>query len=101
LTEETAASLEKTRLLTKIPGVNFYSSLLITSEVSEIDRFDGAKQVVGYAGLDIRSSASRLTRGLNDRSRSAEVETYAGSSFSVSKQWFTAVTIILAGSTVS
>jgi len=83
--EETAASLEETQLLMTIPGVSFFSSLMITSEIGEIDRFDEAKQVVSYADW-IRSSASQGTCRQKDRSRSAEVETYAGSSFSVFKR---------------
>ena len=42
LIEETAASLEETQLLMTIPGVSFYLSSLITSEIGEIDRFDEA-----------------------------------------------------------
>ena len=38
--EETAASLEATQLLMTIPGVSFYSSLLITElTVSQIERW--------------------------------------------------------------
>ena len=32
-----------------IPGVSFYSSLLITSELGDIDRFDRDKEVVSFA----------------------------------------------------
>jgi transposase len=35
-----------------ILSVSFYSSLVITSKISGIDRFDEANQVVSYAGLD-------------------------------------------------
>lgn len=35
-----------------IPSANFYSSLLITAELGEIDWFVNTKQVVSYAGLD-------------------------------------------------
>ncbi len=50
--EERAASLPETQLLMTIPGVSYYSSLLIHAEIGEIDRFDEAKQVVSYAGLN-------------------------------------------------
>ncbi|ELZ38184.1 IS110 family transposase [Halorubrum distributum] len=65
LIEETAASLEETQLLMTIPGVSFYSSLLITSEIGETDRFDKAKQVVSYAGLNpvVRESGDSRTEG--------------------------------------
>lgn len=42
--EEVAASLEAMQLLMMILGVSFYSSLLITSELGEIDRFDTTKR---------------------------------------------------------
>ena len=65
LIERAAASLEETQLLMTIPGVSFYSSLLITSELGEIDRFDRAEQVVSYAGLDpvVRESGDSRTEG--------------------------------------
>jgi len=63
--EETAASLEATQLLMTIPGVSFYSSLLITSEIGEIERFDRAEEVVSYAGLNpvVRESGDSRTEG--------------------------------------
>ena len=63
--EETAASLEATQLLMTIPGVSFYSSLLITAELGEIERFDEADQAVSYAGLDpvVRESPDSRTEG--------------------------------------
>ncbi|QRY22488.1 IS110 family transposase [Halobacterium sp. GSL-19] len=65
LIEETAASLEETQLLMTIPGVSFYSSLLITAEIGEIERFDEANEVVSYAGLDpvVRESGDSRTEG--------------------------------------
>ena len=63
--EESAASLKETQLLMTIPGVSFYSSLLITAELGEIERFDEDKQVVSYAGLDpvVRESGDSRTEG--------------------------------------
>jgi transposase len=63
--EETAAFLEETQLLMTIPGVSFYSSLLSTSELGEIERFDRAEEVVSYAGLNpvIRESGDSRTEG--------------------------------------
>ena len=48
-----------------IPGVSFYSSLLITAELGEIERFDEAKEAVSYAGLDptVRESGDSRTEG--------------------------------------
>jgi transposase len=34
-----------------IPGVGYYSALLIKSEIGEINRFPSAKQLCAYAGL--------------------------------------------------
>jgi len=63
--EEIAASLPETQLLMSIPGVSFYSSLLITAELGEIERFDEASQAVSYAGLDpvVRESGDSRTEG--------------------------------------
>ena len=65
LIEEIAASLRETQLLMTIPGVSFYSSLLITAEIGDIDRFDDVNQVVSYAGLDpvVRESGDSRTEG--------------------------------------
>jgi len=62
---EVAASLEETRLLMTIPGVSFYSSLMITAELGEIERFDRSKEAVSYAGLDpvVRESGDSRTEG--------------------------------------
>jgi transposase len=66
--EERAASLRETQLLMSIPGVSYYSALLIYAEIGEIDRFDRAKEVVSYAGLNpvIRESGdSRFEGGIS------------------------------------
>jgi transposase len=68
--EERAASRPETQLLMTIPGVSYYSSLLIHAEIGEIDRFDEAKQVVSYAGLNpvIRESGdSRFEGGISKK----------------------------------
>ncbi|WP_207890128.1 transposase, partial [Natrarchaeobius chitinivorans] len=53
------------QLLMTIPGVSYFTSLLITSELGEIDRFSSAKKVISYAGLDpsIRQSGDKEVRG--------------------------------------
>ena len=73
--EETAASLEETQLLMTTPGVSFYSSLLITSEIGEIDRFDEANQVVSYVGLDpvVRESGDSRTEGSTSKRGSGDL----------------------------
>ena len=73
--EERAASLRETQLLMSIPGVSFYSSLLITSEIGEIDRFDRDKEVVSYAGLDpvVRESGDSRTEGRISKRGSARL----------------------------
>ena len=62
LIEETAVSIEETQLLMTIPGVSFFSSLLIHAEIGEIERFDRAEEVVSYAGLDPVVKESGETR---------------------------------------
>ncbi|WP_340102323.1 IS110 family transposase, partial [Salinibaculum salinum] len=50
--EERAGSLKETQLLMTIPGVSYYSALLIYAELGEIDRFDSHKEVVSFMGLN-------------------------------------------------
>jgi transposase len=38
-------------LLMTIPGISFYSALLIISEIGEIERFEDSSSLVGYSGL--------------------------------------------------
>jgi transposase len=40
-----------TRLLTTIPGVGYYSALLIISEIGAINRFPDSNHLCSYAGL--------------------------------------------------
>ena len=66
--EERAASLPETQRLMTIPGVSFYSALLIYAELGEIERFEGSKQAVSYAVLNpvIRESGdSRFEGGIS------------------------------------
>lgn len=72
--EETAVALEETQRLMTIPGVSFYSSVLILGEVGDVARFDRAEELVSYAGLDPVTRASGDTRkegGISKQGRSA------------------------------
>jgi transposase len=53
------------QLLMGIPGISYYSALLILSEVGEIGRFPDAKHLCSYAGLvpSIYSSGSKTYNG--------------------------------------
>lgn len=53
------------RLLMTIPGVSYYSALLILSEVGEVSRFPDAKHLCSYAGLvpSVYSSGSKSFHG--------------------------------------
>ena len=46
------------RLLMTIPGISYYSALIITAEIGDIRRFNNAKQLVSYAGLNPSVSQS-------------------------------------------
>ena len=63
--EDRAGSLKETQLLMSIPGVSYYSALMIYAEVGEIDRFDRDKEVVSYVGLNpvIRESGDSRFEG--------------------------------------
>ena len=42
---------ESARLLMTIPGISFYSALLLVSEIGDVDRFPDSAHLVSYAGL--------------------------------------------------
>lgn len=68
--EDRAAVLDETQLLMTIPGISHYSALVIYAELGEIKRFDNAKEVVRYVGLNpvIRESGdSRFEGGISKR----------------------------------
>ncbi len=46
-----AGSNEDANLLMTIPGISYYSALLIISEIAEIGRFEDSSSLVGYSGL--------------------------------------------------
>jgi transposase len=58
--EEVAGEIPGAQLLQTIPGIGSYRSLLITTEVLPIERFQQPKHLVSYAGLAPRSSQSGL-----------------------------------------
>lgn len=63
--EETAAAHPDAQRLTTIPGVGYFSALLLTAEIGDVERFSSAKHLVSYAGLDpsIRQSGEKEVRG--------------------------------------
>ena len=68
--EDRAGSLEETQLLMSIPGVSYYSALMIYAELGEISRFSEDKEVVSYVGLNpvIRESGdSRFEGGISKK----------------------------------
>jgi len=46
-----ALSDESARLLMTIPGISFYSALLLVSEIGDVSRFPDSAHLVSYAGL--------------------------------------------------
>jgi len=46
------------RVIMTIPGISYYSGLMITAEIGDIRRFKSAKQLVSYAGLNPSVSQS-------------------------------------------
>jgi transposase len=42
----------RVRLLISVPGIGYYTALLILSEIGDIDRFPDANHLVSYAGLN-------------------------------------------------
>ena len=66
----TALGLWETQLLMSVPGVSYYSALMIYAELGEISRFSEDKEVVSYVGLNpvIRESGdSRFEGGISKK----------------------------------
>jgi transposase len=49
--KERASEDDDVKLLTTIPGIVYYSALLIKSEIGDIDRFPSGEKLCSYAGL--------------------------------------------------
>jgi transposase len=49
---------ENAKLLMTIPGISFYSALLLISEIGDIDRFPDSAHLVSYAGLTSSTHSS-------------------------------------------
>ena len=52
-------------LLTSIPGISYFSALLIVAEIGDISRFSSPKKLASFAGLvpSVRSSDGKSTHG--------------------------------------
>src|SRR5712692_11760761 len=68
-----AGSNEDANLLMTIPGISYYSALLIVSEIAEIERFEDSASLVGYSGLapSTHSSGGKTYHGPIMKSGSA------------------------------
>lgn len=53
------------QLLTTVPGIGYYTALLIVSEVGDIQRFPDARHLVSYAGLvpSVHASGDKVRYG--------------------------------------
>jgi transposase len=73
--DKRAEELRETQLLMTIPGIAHYSALVIYAEIGEIDRFDRAKEVVRYVGLNpvIRESGDSRFEGSISKKGSGKV----------------------------
>jgi transposase len=72
--EQVPIDREETQRLMTIPGVSYFSSVLILGEIGDIDRFDRAAELVSYAGLDPEVRESGDTRhegGISKQGRAA------------------------------
>jgi transposase len=58
LVMEKAADNEDAKLLMTIPGISYYSALLISSEIGNIGRFADSSSLVAYAGLSPSTHSS-------------------------------------------
>lgn len=62
---ELALERDETRLLMTMPGIGYYSALLIYAEIGEIQRFPSAGHLCSYAGLvpSVHSSGGKTHHG--------------------------------------
>lgn len=53
------------RLLMTVPGISYYSALMITAEIGDIRRFNSSKQLTSYAGLNpsVYQSGNKCVNG--------------------------------------
>jgi transposase len=58
LIAQRAGDSEDARLLMTIPGISYYSALLISSEIGEVARFTDSSSLVAYAGLSPSTHSS-------------------------------------------
>jgi transposase len=65
--EELAFSLQELSLLESIPGIGKKIAPIIASEIGDISRFDSAKQLVAYCGIDPSVRQSGNFTGSNNK----------------------------------
>jgi transposase len=63
--KEVVSVTPQAQLLMTVPGISYYSALLILSEIGQIERFPSAKHLCSYAGLvpSVYSSGSKSFHG--------------------------------------
>ena len=63
--KEVVCATPQAQLLMTVPGISYYSALLILSEIGQIERFPSAKHLCSYAGLvpSVYSSGSKSFHG--------------------------------------
>jgi transposase len=73
--EEQATLDDDARLLITIPGISFFSALLITSEIGDYTRFSSSRKLCSWAGLvpSTFSSGGKTRRGRITRQGSANL----------------------------
>lgn len=73
--EEKATLSSDAKLLMSIPGISFFSSLLITSEIGDYQRFSSSKKLCSFAGLvpSVFSSGGKTRLGSITKTGSANL----------------------------
>lgn len=63
--EKMACENEDAMLLTTIPGVGYYTALLLVAEIGDVNRFSDSEKLCSYAGLvpSVRRSGKRIVYG--------------------------------------
>lgn len=73
--KEKATVNEDTKLLMSIPGISFFSALLIVSEIGDYHRFSSSRKLCSFAGLvpSVYSSGGKTRRGAITKQGSANM----------------------------
>jgi transposase len=84
-----ASKNESVKILMSMTGIDYFSAMMIASEIGDISRFNTSEKVVSWAGLcpSIHQSGNSLYMGkMKDGNREDKMDTNSGSKYSNKKR---------------